>query len=124
MTESDDVDEVLRDLKRFAERREVEKIDDEPFRELAQLEDDYQFSPDDELILGDDYVTYILFAEGRQLTDFSVSTGESELEVKTEDFTVKKELGFRVDPEDSTTTYSNGILSVRLRLFAERDAVA
>lgn len=124
MSDPEDFDEVLRNMSRFGETKDSEKIDDMPFRDLEQLEDDYRFSPEDELILGDDYITYLLFAEGRDLSDFSVMTGETGLEVKTEDFIVKKEIGMRVDPEDSTTTYRNGVLSVRLKLISERDAVA
>ena len=120
MSDPEDFDEVLRDLHSFAEKRQGEsKIDDLHFGDILQLEDDYQFSPEDELILGEDYVTYLLYADGNGVADFAVHTEESGLEVKTEHFVVKKELGLRVDPEDSTTTYSNGVLSVRLRLIAQ-----
>ena len=126
MSDPDDFDEALRDLHRFSEKKKEapSKIEAAHFGDLSQLEDDYQFSPDEELILGDDYVTYLLFADGKEIADFDVHTEESGLEVKTEDFVVRKNLGMRIDPDDSTTTYANGVLSIRVRLIASRDAVA
>lgn len=122
MTDPDDFDEVLRDVGRFRERKpSEEKIDDMPFGDLEQMEDDYQFSPEDELIIGDDYATYILYADGTGVSDFTVHAEESGIEVKTDEFVVRKDLGIRVDPQHSTATYNNGVLSVRLRLVGDRD---
>jgi hypothetical protein len=124
MSESDDVDEVLHDLYRFAERRsEYVPLDKSAFVGISQIETADGSVPEDELILGDDYVTYLIFAEERQISDFSVSTKDDCIEVKTDDFTMKRELGMRVDPEESSTTYANGVLSVKLKRIGERDAV-
>lgn len=125
MSDPDDIDEVLRDFHRFARRRvELPPIDEGAFEDVPQIEDDYVFAPEDELILGDDYVTYLVFAEAHEIDDFSISMEQDSIEVKTEDFILKKALGMRVEHEDPTATYSNGVLSVKLRRIGIRDAVA
>ena len=124
MSDPDDIDEVLRDLHRFAERRsKYIPLDDGAFGDVPQIEFDTESGPEDELILGDDYVTYLIFAVEHEITDFSISTEADSIVVKTDDFTVKRELGMRVDPEETSTTYSNGVLSVKLRRVDQRDAV-
>ncbi|MDA4136745.1 MAG: hypothetical protein OK449_07105 [Thaumarchaeota archaeon] len=124
MSDPDEIDEVFRDLRRFAERRsEYIAVDNSAFVGLPQIDTDDGFALEDELILGDDYVTYLIFADERKITDFSISMEEDWIEVKTVDFTVKKTLGMRVDPEDPSTSYANGVLSVKVKRLADRDAV-
>jgi hypothetical protein len=124
MSDSDDIDEVLRDLHRFAERRsKYIPLDDGAFGDVPQIEADGESGPEDELILGDDYVTYLIFAVEHEVADFSISADEDSIVVKTDDFTVKRELGMRVDPEYASTTYANGVLSVKLKRVGARDAV-
>jgi hypothetical protein len=124
MSEPEDIDEVLHDLHRFAERRsEYTPLDKGAFVDIRQIETEDDSGPEDELILGDEYVTYLVFAEERQISDFSISTEDDYIEVKTDDFTVKRELRIRIDPEESSTTYANGVLSVKLKRIRERDAV-
>jgi hypothetical protein len=125
MSEPDDIDEVLRDLDRFAKRpSEYTPIDETAFNNIPQVETECDFGPEDELIIGDDYVTYLIFAEEHEITDFVISTEDDSIEVKTQDFTLKRELGMRVDPEEPSSTYANGILSVKLKRITDREAVA
>jgi len=121
MSDPDDVDEVFRDLRRFAEKRSEDMpLDPNAFVDVPQIENDDGTGPEDELILGDDYVTYLIYADERQMADFSVSTEEDSIQVKTEDFTVKRALGLRINPEETSTTYTNGVLSVKLRRLGDR----
>jgi hypothetical protein len=122
-SDPDDIDEVLRDLRRFAEKAQVSPLDSNAFPGVPQIEGRCDFAPEDELILGDDYVTYLIFADEHEITDFSISTEGDCIEVKTVDFTLKKELGMRVDTDGADTTYSNGVLSVKLKRIGHRDAV-
>jgi hypothetical protein len=124
MSEPDDIDEVLRDLRKFSQTTpEKFRIDESAFECVPDIEaETIGDIPEDELILGDDYITYLIFAEDRRMEDFYVSTEADQIEVKTEDFTVKRTLGLRVMEEEPLTTYANGILSVRLRRLSERDA--
>ncbi len=124
MSAPDDIDEVLRDLRRFSQiTPEKFEIDESAFECVPDIEaEEAGEVPEDELILGDDYVTYLIFAEERQIEDFYVSTEGDRIEVKTDDFIVKKALGLRVVGEEPITTYANGVLSVKLRRLSERDA--
>lgn len=124
MSAPDDIDEVLRDMRKFSQiTPEKFRIDESAFECVPDIEaDEFGDVPEDELILGDDYVTYLIFAEERQIEDFYVSTEADHIEVKTEDFIVKKALGLRVVGDEPLTTYANGVLSVRLRRLSERDA--
>jgi hypothetical protein len=121
MSDPDDIDEVFRDIRCFAERsRKVTPVEDRAFAGMPQIDTDGPPVPEDELILGEDYVTYLVFADEHEMADFSISAEDDFIEVKTEDFTVKKEFGLRVDPDGPSTTYTNGILSVKLKRIAER----
>lgn len=124
MSVPDDIDEVLRDMRKFSQiTPEKFRIDESAFECVPDIEaEETGVVPEDELILGDDYVTYLIFAEERQIEDFYVSTEADHIEVKTDEFTVKKDLGLRVMGDEPLTTYANGILSVRLRRLSERDA--
>lgn len=124
MSDPDDIDEVMRDFRRFTDG-EPERLDVEEsaFADVPQLETEDVNGPEDELILGGDYVTYLIFAGQRQIDDFLVFTGPDRIEVRTEDFTVRRDIGTRVDHEDPLKTYTNGVFSVRLRRLEEHDAV-
>lgn len=123
MSDPDDIDEVLRDLRKFSQiTPEKFEIDEDAFEGVPDIESEtFGDIPEDELILGDDFVTYLVFTQERQIEDFMVSTEEDHIEVKTEDFTVKKRLKFRVDGSEVLTTYANGVLSVKLRRLSEHD---
>lgn len=115
MSDYDEFDEIFHRLQRYGEPSSTEDaIGDDAFRGIPQLED-AESALDDELIIGDDTITFLLFAKGNALGDFSVITREHALEVKTRKFSVKKELRFRVDAERPWTTYKNGVLSVKLK---------
>jgi hypothetical protein len=124
MSDPDDVDEVLRDMRKFSQTTpEKFQVDESAFECIPDIEaEEAANAPEDELILGDDYITYLIFAEERQIEDFYVSTEADHIEVKTEDFTLKRALGLRVVGEEPLTTYANGVLSVRLRRLSGRDA--
>lgn len=124
MSDPDDIDEVLRDLRRFSQMTpEKFEIGEGAFECVPDIEAEITGDvPEDELILGDDFVTYLVFAQEHEIQDFCVSTEEDHIEVKTEGFTVKKRLNFRVDGGEPLTTYTNGVLSVKLRRLIERDA--
>jgi hypothetical protein len=124
LSDPDDIDEVLRDFRRFTEREpEGPDVEESAFADMPQLETEDVNAPEDELILGDDYVTYLIFVKQRQIDDFLVFTEPERIEIKTDEFTVRKEFGTRVDHEDLRKTYANGVLSVRLRRLEARDAV-
>jgi hypothetical protein len=122
MSDHDDFDEVFRDFRRFVGPVSGSNPADEGvLANLPQIEADDEPEVDDELILGIEDVTYLLFAADRQLGDFAVSAREDELEVKTSDFTVRKPLGVRVDPTGAQTAYRNGVLSVKLKRSEVRE---
>jgi len=123
MTDPDDIDEVFRNIRRFAEnRREPVGIDEATFHRFPQIEDRGE-GPEDELIIGDDYVTYLVYSEQETVEDFSVSTDDGFIEVETDDFIVKRPIGMTVDPGEYVLSYSNGVLSVRLKRLDESEAV-
>ncbi|MDA4122849.1 MAG: hypothetical protein OK456_06690 [Thaumarchaeota archaeon] len=112
----DDFDEVFRDFRRFV-RREPDStpIDEAVFVDIPQLEGPETNGLDDELILGTDDVTYLLFAADHEPEDFIVSAEEDELVVKTPGFTVRKLLEVKVDPDETDSSYRNGVFSVKLK---------
>lgn len=69
----------------------------------------------EELIVGKDYITYVLDARGYSKEDILVSVLDDEIEVKGPDFIVKKRLPERVAPETAVSTFRNGVLSVRVK---------
>ncbi len=122
MSDREGIDEVFRDLAAFAGVLPADpKFDGAVFGEMDQLEEDAAPPVDDELILAEDYVTYIAYCEGCDMERFSVSTVGSDIEVTAGDFRVRRLLLVRVDEEDVTAEYRNGVLSVRLRRIVERD---
>jgi HSP20 family molecular chaperone IbpA len=115
LSDHDDFDEVFRDFHRFVGPVSGSGvIDESAMADLPQL-DDESVEVEDELILGSENVTYLLYAAGRELEDFSISAGEEELEVRTREFTVRKALGARVDPTGARASYRNGVLSVKMK---------
>ncbi len=125
MSDDEDFDEVFGDLSAFVGVVTPDpKVDDSAFGGIHQIEDGGSPLVDDELILGDDFVTYIINLPGRALEGFTLVAGESEIELTSGDFRVRKRLGVRVDGDDAITEYRNGVLSVRLRRLDERDGGA
>ena len=124
MSDPDDIDEVFHGLGALGESEpEPIDIDDSAFPDVPQAEADDGTGPEDELIIGDDSVTYLVFADREGIDDFWVSAGDGFIEVRTDDFAVKKVLGLLVDAEEPLMSYSNGVLSVRLKRVGRRDAV-
>ncbi len=124
MSDPDDIDEVFHGLGSLGESEpDPIDIDDGAFADVPQAEVDDGTGPEDELIIGDDSVTYLVFAEGEGIDDFWVSAEDGCIEVRTDDFAVKKVLGLLVDTQEASMSYSNGVLSVRLKRVGRRDAV-
>jgi HSP20 family molecular chaperone IbpA len=122
MSDREGIDEVFRDLATFTgESLADPKLDDSAFGGMDQLECDTEPPVDDELILSEDYVTYIAYSAECDMENFSVSTVGSDIEVTAGDFKVRRLLLVRVDEEYVTAEYRNGVLSVRLRRIVERD---
>lgn len=127
MSDPDDIDEVFRDLRRFAAGgKEPFDIDDDTFHDVPQLEPvEDENAPEDELILGGDYVTYLVYAEKGGVEDFLVVAEEDSIQVKTEDFSVRRTIESRVDPREPVRShYSNGVLSIRVKTLVRRDTEA
>jgi hypothetical protein len=76
---------------------------------------------DDELIIGEEFVTYLLYEPNCDMTTLSVSAHEGYLEVTVGATTVRKEIGFRVDCERADFESSGGIVSIKLRRISSRD---
>lgn len=125
MSEDEGFDEVFRDLSAFVGAiLPGQKVEDSAFGDIRQLEIDSAVLIDDELILGDEYVTYIVHLPGSDLEGFSVVAGEREIELTLGDYKFRKELGVRVDSNNVGTERRNGILSVKLRRLDDRDGGA
>ena len=75
---------------------------------------------DDEVIIGEDYVTYLVYSAWGGLEGLSVVALEDALEVTGGGRTLRRALGARVLEEDGRTDLRNGVLSLRLRRAAER----
>ena len=116
MSDDEDLEEIFRDFQRFVGPVSGSGPMGESVRaDLPQLEGAEGADVEDELILGTEDVTYLLFAADHELADFAVSAGEDELVVKTAEFTVRKRLGVRVDPAGASADYRNGVFSVKLK---------
>jgi HSP20 family molecular chaperone IbpA len=109
LSESDNFDEVMKDMLRIAERLLSGSVSAVPVSQEAE-----ETEPD-ELIEGKEGFTYILNAPGYEKDQLLVSVLEDELDVKGPDFAVRKRLPSRVDPETVKSKYVNGILSVTVR---------
>jgi hypothetical protein len=68
-----------------------------------------------ELIVGKNYVTYLLSASQRNIKDFGVSVEAGRLKISFDGSEIVEILKVSVDPKSLVTTYRNGVLSVRLR---------
>ena len=109
MSESDNFDEVMKDMLRIAERLLSGSIGAVP---VSQETDETE---PDELIDGKEGFTYILNAPGYERDQLLVSVLDDELDVKGPDFAVRKHLPSDVDPETVKSKYVNGILSVTVK---------
>lgn len=125
MSDDEEIDEVFGDLAAFAGAIPPDpKLDGSAFGAVRQLEGPFTPFVDDELILGEDYVTYLLFASGLDADGFSLVTRDREIEVTTGDLKIRRALGVRVDVDDAEAECRNGVLSIRLRRICERDGGA
>jgi HSP20 family molecular chaperone IbpA len=125
LNEDEGFDEVFRDLSAFVgEILPDPKVDGSAFGDIRQIEDEDVPSIDDELILGDEYVTYIVHLPGSDLEGFALVVGEREIELTAGDFRVRKVLGVRVDSDPVEAEHKNGVLSVKLRRLDDRDGGA
>lgn len=115
MSDRDDFDEIFRDFRRFVGPVSgAGPLGESIMDELTQLESE-EIEVDDELVLGNEEVTYLLFDPRRDLDDFEVSANEDELVVKTKEFVLRRRTGGRIEPSSKRTTYANGVLSVKLK---------
>jgi HSP20 family molecular chaperone IbpA len=109
MSEDAGFEGVLAEMLRLAERLFGEELQGEGNAE-AESE-----RGEEELIVGRDYITYVLDARGYSKEDLLVSVLEDEIEVKGPDFIVKKRLPESVVPDTAVSTFRNGLLSVRVK---------
>lgn len=126
MTDNEGIREIFGDPKAFrVEPKPNPRLGAHAFLGLYQLEDwDAPPPLDDELIVGEDYVTYLLYEPNCDLTTLSVSAHEGYLEVTVGATTVRKEIGFRVDCERADFESSGGVVSIKLRRICPRDGEA
>lgn len=125
MTDRDGFDEVFRDLSTFAGGTDSSgKLDDSAFGEMRQLEGCAAPLVDDELIVGEDFVTYLLYTPDFDLASFSLVSRDGDIEVTAGASTFRRTLDARVDAEDASAEYRNGVLSVKLRRIVEHDGGA
>jgi hypothetical protein len=111
----DDFDDVFRDFPKFLRRvPDSTPIDEAIFSDLAQAEG-ADSGVDDELILGAEEITYLLFSTDHEREDFKVSTEDDELVVSTPGFTIRKVLEVKVDPDETDADYRNGVFSVKMK---------
>jgi hypothetical protein len=115
LSDHDEFDEVFGDYGKFVGHvSKTGEIDGSAMARLPQIEAD-EDGVEDEVILGKKVVTYLLYASGRDLHDFTVTAREGEIEIKTSEFTLKKSLTATVDPATARATYRNGVLSLKVR---------
>jgi len=69
----------------------------------------------DELMVGDDSLTYILEAPGYEKDELGVSVSSCDISVRGRDLETKKTFPVSVDPSSAKIGYNNGVLSVRVR---------
>jgi len=69
----------------------------------------------DELLVGDDSLTYILEAPGYEKDELAVSVSPHDISVRRRDLETEKMFPVSVDPSSAKIGYNNGVLSVRVR---------
>ncbi len=111
MSDFDDMDEVVKDLMRMADRILSRQV----AGRTSPAEQRGASGPVDEVIDGKSWVTYLLQAPGYALDHFRVSVTRDEIEAKTPDMVRRVRLPSSVDPDSVKSTYHNGVLSVRVK---------
>jgi hypothetical protein len=126
LTDKEGIREIFGDPVAFrAEPRPNPRLGSYAFPGLYQLEDWDSPPPlDDELIVGEDYVTYLLYEPNCDLKTLSVSAHEGCLEVTVGAVTIRKAISFRVDCERADFESSGGVVSIKLRRVNPRDGDA
>ena len=94
------------------------------FHGLDQIEEVEPSELDDELIIGEEFVTYLLYKPDCVPESFSLVAHEGYIEIVAGEMTVKKNLEVKVDSEVPEVEYGGGVLSVKLRRILGRDGVA
>jgi hypothetical protein len=123
----DSFDDVFGDLASFARKPGAPVgLPAEAFGALGSAEEgegggDEDADLDDEVIVGEEYVTYLVYSARSGLERLSVVVLEDALEVTGGGRTLRRALGARVLDEDGRADLRNGVLSLRLRRVAERD---
>jgi len=110
LSDIDDADELFRQMFRLMEQLMVGQSSRvrTPATEAADRRDD-------ELIEGDDEVTYLLHLPSEEGEPTEVSVSEDAIEVTGSGMHKKRSLPSRVDPKSAKKEFRNGILSVRMR---------
>jgi HSP20 family molecular chaperone IbpA len=68
-----------------------------------------------ELIVGKDFVTFLLPSTGRDQGDFRVSFESGKLKIELDQSEIVENIEVPVDASSLSSSYNNGVLSVRLR---------
>jgi HSP20 family molecular chaperone IbpA len=110
LSEPYEFDEIFQEFVRMAEQLFESTLAPRDYSADARPE-----SEPDEVIAGNDRITYLLNAPGYNRDDFLVSVLDDSVEVKTKDFLRRRVFGTTVEPETAETTYRNGVLSVTVR---------
>lgn len=109
-TNRDSLEQTLEELVRRAER-----LLDRPYeKEWFAVAQEEVWEGRCELVERNEYVTVVLEAPGYGPSDLRASVFEDEIKVETPDFSLRRSLPCRVDPESLRTDYRNGVLSVRI----------
>ncbi len=110
LSEPFEFDEMFQEFVRLAEKLFEDALDPRSYSPSVRTE-----AEPDEVIAGEEWVTYLLNAPGYDREDFLVSVLDDSVEIKTKDFLRRRSLGTPVLPETAETTYRNGVLSVKVR---------
>jgi hypothetical protein len=129
LTDRDGFVEVFEDLPKFVaalSRARSDPVrgpmgDDRIFGRLTQLEPYVSTELNDELIIGDDYVTYLIYSPVCDPSELLVFSRDGGIEVRAGELTTWKPLQVPVDGEDAEAELRNGVLSVKLRILEDRE---
>lgn len=108
-TSRDSLEQTLEDLVKRAER-----LLDRPYEKGWFSAAQEGWKGRCELVERIETVTVVLEAPGYQPSDLRSSVSEDEIMVEAPDFSVRRALPCRVDPESIQTEYRNGVLSIQI----------
>ncbi len=95
------------------------------FPGLHQLEDWDEPPPlDDELIIGEEFVTYLLYEPNCDISAISLVARDGFIDITIGGTTVRKACCVRVDAERADFERASGVVSVKLRRICDRDGEA